>query len=182
CRGICGENCVWIVLRGPTLYSAAFPGRLFRDPRIHCCRWPIAGAWRMAVLPPAPQRTVALTTGLHQRETSVGSPSYSTAWTSPTSNGPCSNRPSARAVARMGAAGRGPSRGRPWRRDRSAGRHERRPLGPAHGRAVARPAIALSAVPDLPSSLPTLAALGPPRSAAATPRRGPPGPRQDRSE
>ena len=29
----------------------------------------------MAVLPPAPQRTVALTTGLHQRETSVGSPS-----------------------------------------------------------------------------------------------------------
>src|SRR6186997_3327115 len=57
--------------------------------------------------------------------------------------------------------------------DRSAGRHERRPVGPAHGRAVARPAIALSAVPDLPSSLPTLAALGPPRSAAATPRRGP---------
>src|SRR5215204_2436386 len=41
--------------------------------------------------------------------------------------------------------------------DRSAGRHERRPVGPAHGRAVARPAIALSAVPDLPSSLPTLA-------------------------
>lgn len=28
--------------------------------------------------------------------------------------------------------------------DRSAGRHERRPVGPAHGRAVARPAIALS--------------------------------------
>ena len=28
----------------------------------------------MAVLPPAPQRTVALTTGLRQRETSVGSP------------------------------------------------------------------------------------------------------------
>jgi transposase len=65
----------------------------------------------MAVLPPAPQRTVALTTGLHQRETSVGSPSYSTAWTSPTSNGPCSNRSSARAVARTGAAGRGPIRG-----------------------------------------------------------------------
>src|ERR1700730_16674959 len=38
--------------------------------------------------------------------------------------------------------------------DRFAGRHERRPVGPAHGRAVARPAIALSAVPDLPSSLP----------------------------
>src|SRR5689334_14544622 len=48
--------------------------------------------------------------------------------------------------------------------DRFAGRHERRPVGPAHGRAVARPAIALSAVPDLPSSLPTLAPLGPPRS------------------
>ena len=71
----------------------------------------LLGTWRMAVLPPAPQRTVALTTGLHQRETSVGSPWYSTAWTSPTSNGPCSNRPSARAVARMGAAGRGPIRG-----------------------------------------------------------------------
>src|SRR5262245_54495801 len=28
---------------------------------IYCCRWPIAGTWRMAVLPPAPQRTVALT-------------------------------------------------------------------------------------------------------------------------
>src|SRR5262249_53392512 len=68
CRAICGENCVWIVLRGRTLYSAAFPRRLFRDPRIHCCRWPIAGTWRMAVLPPAPQRTVALTTGLHQRD------------------------------------------------------------------------------------------------------------------
>ena len=54
CRAICGENCVWIVLRGRTLYAVAFPGRLFRDPRIHCCRWPIAGAWRMAVLPPAP--------------------------------------------------------------------------------------------------------------------------------
>jgi len=66
--------------------------------------------------------------------------------------------------------------------DRSAGRHERRSVGPAHGRAVARPAIALSAVPDLPSSLPTLTALGPPRSAAAAPRRGPPGPRHDRSE
>ena len=35
----------------------------------------LLGTWRMAVLPPAPQRTVALTTGLHQRETSVGSPS-----------------------------------------------------------------------------------------------------------
>jgi hypothetical protein len=53
-----------------------------------------------------------------------------------------------------------PGRARPAV-DRSAGRHERRPVGPAHGRAVARPAIALSAVPDLPSSLPTLAALGP---------------------
>src|SRR5262245_4504226 len=68
CRAICGENCVWIVLRGRSLYSAAFPGRLVRDPRIHCCRGPIAGTWRMAVLPPAPQRTVALTTGLHQRD------------------------------------------------------------------------------------------------------------------
>ena len=66
-RAICGENCVWIVLRGQTLHSAAFPRRPFRDPRIHCCRWPIAGTWRMAVLPPAPQRTVALTSGLHQR-------------------------------------------------------------------------------------------------------------------
>src|SRR5262245_19099921 len=64
-RVICGENCVWIVLRGPIFYSGAFRGRLCRDPRIHCCRWPIAGTWRMAVLPPAPQRTVALTTGLH---------------------------------------------------------------------------------------------------------------------
>ena len=69
----------------------------------------ILGAWPFCR--PHLQRTVALTTGLHQRETSVGSPSYSTAWTSPTSNGPCSNRPSARAVARMGAAGRGPIRG-----------------------------------------------------------------------
>ena len=69
----------------------------------------VLGAWPFCR--PHLQRTVALTTGLHQRETSVRSPSYSTAWTSPTSNGPCSNRPSARAVAWMGAAGRGPIRG-----------------------------------------------------------------------
>src|SRR6187397_2328369 len=68
----------------------------------------------MAVLPPAPQRTVALTTGLHQRETSVGSPSYSTASTSPTSNGPCSNRPSAREDA-----------GRPLRRAKRRWKIER---------------------------------------------------------
>ena len=37
-----------------------FLAGLSRDPRIHCCRGPVAGAWRMAVLPPAPQRTVAL--------------------------------------------------------------------------------------------------------------------------
>ena len=135
CRGICGENCVWIVLRGPTLYSAAFPGRPFRDPPIRCRRGPIADTWRMAVLPPAPQRTVALTTGLDRWKHRKVRRWYSTAWTSPTSSGPCSNPPSARAVAA-------------WARpavDRSAGRHERRPVGPAHGRAVARPAIALSA-------------------------------------
>ena len=61
-----------LFFEGESYTLAAFPGRLFRDPRIHCCRWPIAGTWRMAVLPPAPQRTVALTTGLHQREASVG--------------------------------------------------------------------------------------------------------------
>ena len=48
-------------------------------------------------------------------------------------------------------------RGRPWT-DRAC-RAERRAVGPAHRRAVARPAAALSAVPNLPSSLSAVAAL-----------------------
>src|SRR6185295_6159339 len=58
---ICRENCVWIVLRGQTLYSAQFPVRTICEPCFHWCRWAVAAARRMAVLPPASQRTVAHT-------------------------------------------------------------------------------------------------------------------------
>jgi hypothetical protein len=48
-----------LFFEGRTLYCAPFPSRIVLAPPIHCCRWGVARPWRMAVLPPAPHRTVA---------------------------------------------------------------------------------------------------------------------------
>src|SRR6266851_3431606 len=61
-------------------------------------------------------------------------------------------------------------------------RVERRALDPPDRGAVDGSAAALSAAPNLPSPLPSLAAIGPPRSPPATARGGSPRPRADRSE
>ena len=64
---------------------------------------------------------------------------------------------------------------------RCARRPQRRAVGAAHRRALARPAAALSAVPNVSPPLSAVATQRPARSAAATTRRRSPGPRQTRS-
>src|SRR5947208_1883626 len=65
---------------------------------------------------------------------------------------------------------------------RSARRLERRALGVAHRRALARFAPPLSALSNVPSTLSTVAAERATGPTAAAPRRGSPRPRQTRSD
>src|SRR5215813_2720885 len=65
---------------------------------------------------------------------------------------------------------------------RSASRVERRALGAAHRRTVARLAAAVSSLSDVSSSFSTLATQWPPGSAAAAARGGPSRPRKNRPD
>jgi transposase len=82
---------------------------------------------------------------------------------------------------RAGVPTTSPSR---WTRSavgRDARRLEWRALGAAHRRTMARPALAISTIPDVSSTISTVATHGRARASAPRPRRGSARPRQTRS-